>query len=370
MRKPLFAQARFSGGAESLWRLTGVETFDLTGPVSASADVSGSLANPQIEGLVRTVMDINAQQAALIARDDFAATVTGPIKIRSSADGGLISGDVTLNRSFFRFGQASATASLPDIKTREINRRADERPVQVRSRPWRFDLTADAPNRLRVEGLGLDSEWGANLKITGPVDNFIMVGDANLIRGNYTFAGRRFRLERGRIRFVGNQPVNPILDIEAEANLTGLNATINVTGTGNQPEIAFTSIPALPQDELLSRVLFGASIADLSAPEAVQLAAAVASLNSGGGLDPINQLRKAVGLDRLRILPSDTDTGSGTSIAAGKYITRRVYVELITDGKGYSATQLEFQITRWLSILSTISTLGRQSANVRISKDY
>ncbi|MGB5485619.1 translocation/assembly module TamB domain-containing protein, partial [Parasphingorhabdus sp.] len=431
MRKPLFAQARFSGGAESLWRLTGVETFDLTGPVSASADIGGSLANPQIEGLVRTsnarlespltgtvvsniktvgrfdgsrlvlpevtgvtagggtvsgsgsfnfavapgegigiVMDVDARQAALIARDDFAATVTGPIKIRSSPEGGLISGDVTLNRSFFRFGQASATASLPDIKVREINRRADERPVQIRSRPWRFALSADAPNRLQVEGLGLDSEWRANLKISGPVDDFTMVGDANLIRGNYTFAGRRFRLERGRIRFVGNQPVNPILDIEAEANLTGLNATINVTGTGNQPEIAFTSIPALPEDELLSRVLFGASIANLSAPEAVQLAAAVASLNSGGGLDPINQLRKAVGLDRLRILPSDTDTGSGTSIAAGKYITRRVYVELITDGKGYSATQLEFQITRWLSILSTISTLGRQSANVRISKDY
>ncbi|WP_417622576.1 translocation/assembly module TamB domain-containing protein [Parasphingorhabdus sp.] len=431
MRKPLFAQARFNGGAESLWRLTGVETFDLTGPVAASADVSGTLANPQIQGLVRTssarlespltgtvvsnikavgrfdgsrlvlpkltgttasggtlsgsgsfnfavepgegigiVMDINAQQAALIARDDFAATVTGPIKIRSSVEGGLISGDVTLNRSFFRFGQAAATASLPDIKTREINRRADERPVKVRSRPWRFDLAADAPNRLRVEGLGLDSEWAANLKITGPVDNFAMVGNANLVRGNYTFAGRRFRLERGRIRFVGNQPVNPILDIEAEANLTGLNATINVTGTGNQPEIAFTSIPALPEDELLSRVLFGASISDLSAPEAVQLAAAVASLNSGGGLDPINQLRKAVGLDRLRILPSDTDTGSGTSIAAGKYITRRAYVELISDGQGYSATSLEFQITRWLSILSTISTLGRQSANVRVSKDY
>lgn len=432
MRRPLFAQARFNGGAESLWRLTGVETFDLTGPVAASADVTGSLANPEIKGRVSTSsarlespltgtvvsnlktvgqfdgsrlvlpkltgttagggtlsgsgsfnfavapgegigieMDIDARQAALIARDDFAATVTGPIKIRSSPDGGLISGDVTLNRSFFRFGRASATASLPDIKTREINRRADERPVRIRDRPWRFDLTADAPNRLRVEGMGLDSEWSANLKITGPVDNFAMVGTANLLRGNYTFAGRRFRLERGRIRFVGNQPVNPILDIEAEANLTGLNATINVTGTGNQPEIAFSSIPALPQDELLSRILFGASIADLSAPEAVQLAAAVASLNSsGGGLDPINQLRKAVGLDRLRILPSDTDAGSGTSIAAGKYITRRIYVELITDGKGYSATQLEFQITRWLSILSTISTLGRQSANVRVSKDY
>lgn len=431
MRRPLFAQARFSGGAESLWRLTGVETFDLSGPVAASADISGSLANPEIKGQVRTSnarlespltgtvvsnikavgqfdgsrlllpnvtgttagggtvsgsgsfnfavppgegigieMDVNAQQAALIARDDFAATVTGPIKIRSSPEGGLISGDVTLNRSFFRFGRASETANLPDIRTREINRRADERPVRIRDRPWRFALTADAPNRLQVEGLGLDSEWSANLRITGPVDDFAIVGTANLLRGNYTFAGRRFRLERGRIRFVGNRPVNPVMDIEAEANLTGLNATINVTGTGNRPEIVFSSIPALPQDELLSRILFGSSIANLSAPEAVQLAAAVASLNSGGGLDPINQLRKAVGLDRLRILPSDTDTGSGTSIAAGKYITRRIYVELITDGKGYSATQLEFQITRWLSILSTISTLGRQSVNVRVSKDY
>ncbi len=431
LRNPLFAQARFNGEAESLWRLTEVETFDLTGPVSLSADVAGTLENPQIEGQFRTtsarlesgltgtvvtgikangqfdgsrlilpnvtgntkgggtvsgngsfnfavepdegigiVMDVNASKAALIARDDFAATITGPIKIRSSKDGGLISGDVVLNRSFFRFGQASAVAALPQINTREVNRRADERPRRISSRPWRFAINADAPNRLMVDGLGLDSEWRANLKVSGPVDNFALAGNANLIRGNYTFAGRRFSLERGRIRFVGNQPVNPVLDIEAEANLTGLNATINVTGTGNRPEIAFNSIPALPEDELLSRILFGASIADLSAPEAVQLAAAVASLNSGGGLDPINQLRKAVGLDRLRILPSDINSGQGTSIAAGKYITRRAYVELITDGKGYSATRLEFQITRWLSILSSISTLGRQSANVRVSRDY
>ncbi|VAW06020.1 Inner membrane component of TAM transport system [hydrothermal vent metagenome] len=431
LHNPLFAQARFNGTADSLWRLTGVEAFDLTGPLAVSADIGGTFAKPQIRGqLVATnarlesgltgtvisnikargtfngsrlvlpdisgstkgggtvsgsgsfnfavesgvgvgiTLTVLAKNAALIARDDFAATVSGPIKIRNSSAGGLISGDVVLNRSYFKFGRASETVALPQIKVREINRRADERPARVRTRPWRFALSADVPNRLQVEGLGLDSEWRANLKLTGPVDNFSMTGNANLLRGNYTFAGRRFRLERGRIRFVGNQPPNPVLDIEAEANLRGLNATINVKGTGNRPEIAFNSIPALPQDELLSRVLFGDSIANLSAPEAVQLAAAVASLNSGGGLDPINQLRKAAGLDRLRILPSNTDSGTGTSIAAGKYITRRAYVELITDGKGYSATRLEFQITRWLSILSSISTLGRQSANVRVSKDY
>jgi translocation and assembly module TamB len=31
---------------------------------------------------------------------------------------------------------------------------------------------------------------------------------------------------------------------------------------------------------------------------------------------------------------------------------------------------MEYQVTRWLSLLGAISTLGRQSANLRISKDY
>ena len=81
-------------------------------------------------------------------------------------------------------------------------------------------------------------------------------------------------------------------------------------------------------------------------------------------------MRRAVGLDRLRVLPADPQTGAATQIAAGKYVTRRLYAEIVTDGRGYSATRLEFQVTRWLSLLATVSTIGRQSANVRVSKDY
>ena len=75
----------------------------------------------------------------------------------------------------------------------------------------------------------------------------------------------------------------------------------------------------MPQDELLSRILFGTSITNLSAPEALQLASAVAALQSGSGsLDPINALRRAVGLDRLRVVPADVATGQKTAIARGQ----------------------------------------------------
>ena len=222
-----------------------------------------------------------------------------------------------------------------------------------------------------MRGLGIDSLWRTDLAIGGNVSAPRLNGRADLDRGEYEFAGRSFRLEHGIIRFRGESPVDPLLDIRAEAQVQGLNASVNVRGTGLKPEITFASVPALPQDELLSRILFGTSITNLSAPEAVQLASAIAALQSGSGsLDPINAVRRAVGLDRLRIVPADIATGQKTAISAGKYIGRKLFVEVITDGQGYSATRVEYQVTRWLSILSSISTIGRTSANVRVSKDY
>jgi translocation and assembly module TamB len=429
-RAGVFAQLRYDGPADTLWRLSRVELFDLSGPVSIAADVSGTVASPTIRGAVQakgariesattgTVLSnvqaggrfagsrlaierftadagkggrvsgsgrfdfaaaggigldlaLNADKARMIERDDIAATVSGPLRFRSSGRGGVISGAVRLDRSRYRLGQASASTAVPRLIVREINTPDGGDETSAPPAPWRLDIRAKAADQLFVTGLGLTSEWSADLTIGGSPDNPAITGRADLIRGDYEFAGREFDLARGVIRFAGEVPANPALDIEANADSTGLNASIRVTGVALKPEITFTSVPALPQDELLSRLLFGTSITNLSAPEALQLAAAVAALRDGnGGLNPINAVRRAAGLDRLRILPADPQTGQGTSIAAGKYVTRRLFAEIVTDGAGYSATRVEFQVTRWLSLLSSISTLGRQSANVRVSKDY
>ncbi|KQM65155.1 hypothetical protein ASE75_07690 [Sphingomonas sp. Leaf17] len=427
---PLTAQLRYVGPADTLWRLTGVELFDLSGPVSIAADAGGRVASPTIRGRVqasgariesavtgtvltnvqavgrfggsRLVIDrfgadagkggrvtgtgqfdfaaanglgidlrLQADKAVMIARDDIAATVTGPLSFTSDGSGGVIAGDVVLDKSRYRLGQAAAAGAVPKLNIREINVPGGDEDEARIARPWTLAVKARAANQLLVSGLGLTSEWSADLDIGGEPQNPAITGRATMIRGDYEFAGREFELERGIIRFSGETPANPALDIAANADSTGLRATIRVTGTALKPEIAFSSTPALPEDELLSRLLFGTSITNLSAPEALQLAAAVAALQNGGnGLNPINAVRRAAGLDRLRILPADVQTGQGTSIAAGKYVTRRLYAEIVTDGQGYSATQVEFQVTRWLSLLSSISTLGRQSVNVRVSKDY
>jgi len=425
---PMLLQMRYAGPADTLWRLSGVEVFDLSGPVAIGADISGRLVDPQIRGSLQAngariesavtgmvVERINASgrfsgprlvlsgisgstpgggslsgsgvvdfsgghagldlkfetsRARLLDRDDIAATVTGPLTIKSSGEGGTISGKLRLNNGRFTLGRASAAASVPQLRVRNVGQDAEAVIELKQLQPWKLDVDV-AGGDLTVRGLGIDSRWNTNVRIGGSVDAPRLTGRADLVRGDYEFAGRNFRLERGIIRFRGESPPDPILDIRAEAQVQGLDASILVSGTGLKPEIRFASVPQLPQDELLSRILFGTSITNLSAPEALQLASAVAALRSGSGnLDPINALRRAVGLDRLRILPADVATGQKTSISAGKYIGRKLFVEVITDGQGYSATRAEYQVTRWLSILSSISTIGTTSANVRVSKDY
>ena len=199
-----------------------------------------------------------------------------------------------------------------------------------------------------------------------------VTGRVQLVRGDYDFAGRRFSLTKGDVRFQGQFPPDPIIDIVAESSANGFTAQLSITGTSQKPEIKFSSVPSLPEDEVLSRILFGESVTNLSAPEAIQLAAALASLRptSGKGFNPIGAVRKGLGIDRLRILPADTATGRKTSIAAGQYIGRNVYVELATDAQGFTATNIEVSLTRSLSVLSQVATLGGMSVSLKWKRDY
>lgn len=428
----LFAQMRYDGPMEALYRLAAIEGFDLTGLITIAADARGTLAQPQVRGsikgdnlrLLSTIsgtdvrnvrargsfagsrlnitsftgttrdegvvsgsgmidlanlgegrgpqMDLkaSAKRARLINTGGFRATITGPLRIVSDGRGGTIAGRVRIDRASWQLGRAEEVMELPDIPVTEINRAADAAPARVASAPWRYLIDAKSSARIDVDGMGLDSEWGADLIVRGTTSDPRIGGEAKVVRGFYNFAGTQFELTRGVIDFDENVPIDPRLNIQAVTTTDSLAVTVNVRGSAQAAEISFTSNPSLPEEEILSRLLFGDSITTLSATDALQLGTAVASLRGGSGMDPINKLRGAIGLDRLRIVAADPALGRETGVALGKNLGKRIYIELVTDGRGYSATQLEYRITSWLALLGSVSTIGRNSVLAEVSRDY
>lgn len=365
----LSARGRFDGSRFNLTRFSGRAG---EGTVSGSGYID--LSNLSTSRGPSMDIRLAARNAELLELANMGATITGPMRIVSDGRGGTIAGRLTANDARWRLGAAAeAIAELPMITTTERNLPGDIAPPIAQTAPWRYLIDVSAPGTIKVDGLGLDSFWSSsNLRIRGTTSDPRLGGRVEVVprQGFYSFAGRRFELTRGRIDFDQNVPIDPRLDLVAETQVDGLAVTVDIAGSASQTEITFSSTPALPQEELLARLLFGGSITDLSATDALQLGAAVASLRGGSGLDPINEVRSAIGLDRLRIVPADAALDRGTSVALGKRIADRFYVEIITDGAGYSATNAEFRISRWLNLLASVSTIGRNSATLEYRRDY
>jgi len=433
---PLAGGIRYNGPAEVLWSLGGLADMQLSGPIGVAADFSGRVQSPQLTGIVRannltfvhetygtritqlalqgrftsselqierlsgragsgtisgtgTVgfasaagypMDIRLKldDAKLARSDNLGATLTGDLAITNSrANGALISGDLSLPEvryQIIRQGAAQVVELAGVRRKGEPLPTVDAATQQSDAAPsiWKLDLRLRADNRLFIAGMGLESEWSADLRVQGTTATPSILGEADLIRGTYSFSGQRFDVTRGHIAFTGTRPPNPRLDIVASADIKDVTVNIVVSGSANNPQIAFTSSPALPQDEIMARILFGGSVTEISAIQAVQLASSLNSLRGGGGgLNPLGKLRSAGGFDRLRILGADDTTGRGTAVAAGFYLSNDIYLEIITDARGFTATQIEIALSKALSILSQVSTSGGgNNVNVRYRKQY
>ncbi len=431
---PLSGGIRYNGPSGVLFSLAALPNQQLTGPIAVAADFGGTANAPRLHGLIRAdnltydnetygtrlsqmriaarfnndrleLTSLNARagdgtvqaqgtiglaadsgypisltakldNARLAKSDSLGATATGTIALTNGRDGGLIKGDLIIPEARYAIIR-QGSAEVPELTG--VRRKSDIRLARPTDRPnpppppglFRLDLRVRADNKLFVSGMGLESEWSMDMRIGGTSKAPTISGGLDIVRGTYSFAGTRFEVTRGRVRFRGGALTDPDIDIQATTSKNGTTFVINVTGTGERPQIAFTSSPALPQDEVLSRLLFGTNPTNLSATEAIQLAAALNSLRgSGGGLNPLGKLRSATGFDRLRILGADEASGRGTALAAGKYLTDDIYIEIVTDARGFTATQLTVALTKALSVLSQTGSFGGSNVQFKYSKDY
>lgn len=235
----------------------------------------------------------------------------------------------------------------------------------------RLDIALKAPDEIYVTGMGLESEWKADIVLRGTTEAPRVTGEIELVRGTLGFAGRSFELQEGRVTFPTGDAFDPAIRLLASDTIETVTVSVSVTGRASNPQIAFSSVPGLPQDEIVSRILFGDSITTLSPLQAVQLASSLNTLSgSGGGLSPLGALQSATGIDRLRVLGPDDTVGRGAALAAGQYITKDIYIEVITDARGYTATQLEISLTPALSLLSQAGGSGQSNLSIRYRKDY
>jgi translocation and assembly module TamB len=299
------------------------------------------------------------------------ASVSGAVTVNRAADGhAKLTGALKVDRADIVAATPTPTGVVA-LDVIEINRPKAEgeesaAPRSSAAPPVALDVTIKAPRGVFVKGKGLNVELSLDAHVGGTVNAPQLSGAANLVLGSYDFAGKRFDFDqRGSIK-LGSSPDEIRLDLSATLTEPTLTAVVRVTGTAAKPEIKLSSTPVLPEDEVLSEVLFGSSAAQLGPSQAAELASALASLAGGGGFDVLGRLRQFAGLDRLALGAGV----SGTGVAGGKYISDNVYVELIGGGREGTAASVEWRVRKNFSIISEVGTQGDAQLSVQFRKNY
>ena len=305
---------------------------------------------------------ITAHQAQPLSSDLLTATLDMDLAVKGQAKSRVdLDGLITIDKAAINIpsGLPPSVAKLDVIRPGET-----PPPPAATSAPLviGLGLTVAAPGQIFVRGHGLDANLGGKLTVDGTTAAPIVHGGFDMVHGTFSLAGVNLTFTKGHVGFNGTGPTNkidPSLDFTAESYVGNTTATLQVGGYASAPKIILSSTPPLPPDQVLALILFNQTTTKLSAVQIASVAAALAQLSGvggGGGPGLLGSVQNGLGLDRLSV---GGGNGSGTSVEAGKYIARGVYVgaKQSTSGAGTQA-QVQINLTRRLKLNSTVGTGG------------
>jgi translocation and assembly module TamB len=367
------------------------DRFNLTS-FSATDNASGTL-NARGEVALRGPSGPTAQLSATLAnfrvaaRDEAVATASGTVAIAGPLTAPKVTAPLKIDRADIRLPD-SLPPNIVVLKVVERNGRSEQAPpVAADQQPAvaaALDITVDMPGNIFVRGHGLESEWRGRLTITGTSAAPAIAGSLEQIRGSVDLLGKTFTLTRGVITFDGTAKLDPVIDIVAEASASDITAQVNINGPASAPKITLSSVPTVPQDEILARVLFNRGAGQITAAEGLQLAAAAGTL-AGGGPGVLDRLRGGLGLDWFRLgsgpsgpasstLNPRATTGSsagGTALSAGKYIAPGVSVG-VSQGLSppTSKVTVEIEVRPHLTVQGEAGQSGSTGIGLNYNYDY
>lgn len=358
----------FDGQRASVERISGNISQGGTISVAGSVDISGQFpANLRIDIANGRYNDGEVIDALF----DASLVVDGPL-----LGGATMSGTVALGRTEIQLpDQLTATSTAIDVThvnappnfvpplAAETRREGGPSPTGN----LRLDIEVTNSGGIFVRGFGVDSEFGGSLRVTNTVSNPQAVGAFTMRRGRIEVLGRRFELTSGRLTFAGD--LTPVVDFTATTRTSDAVVEVRVIGPADDPTISFTSNPDLPEEEILSRLLFDRNVSSLSALQVAQLLDAAAQFSGGSsGQGFFSRIRNAIGVDDLDIRQN---ASGGTTVGLGKRINENLTVGVEAGTKSENErVRIDLDITPNLKATGSAGTGGSGSLGLTYEREY
>jgi hypothetical protein len=391
----LAVHGRDVGGVEVTMKSTDFKVIDNElGNLRLDTDLrlTGELRAPRLEGSV----DVNT--GTLDVAEILAQVTTNPYATKATelpTDEPMTAAEkVRQNAEIPADAQARQPGSGADTApntTAAAQKTAAEAPAATALAPTGslfdkldLDLALGVPSDLVLKGQDLRASSGSvglgdvNVTVGGairvwkvPFDVLRLTGEVNTVRGNYTFQGRRFDIQRdGRIRFIGTDEIDPLLDLEAHRTIQSVEAIVQVRGTLREPELTFRSNPPLEEADILSLIVFNQPVNELGEGQQVSLAQRAGDLAGGylaSGL--ARSIGNALNLNEFE-LQAVGENGEGPSVTLGQQVGKNLFFRVRQAFGSAQATEfiLEYQLADFLRLQATAAEVSSGAQRIQFRR--
>ena len=312
------------------------------GPVRFGGRIDG-------EGYQPTRVDVTMTGESMLLRfpEGMRSLVDAELTVQGPVDAPALAGIVTVRNAVYsrQFGEGSG---LFDLTTTAVSGGvASPAPALAPALPLRYDVRIVAPSTLEIRNNAARLFASADLQLRGTFDRPLLLGSAEVDRGEFAFEGRRYQITRGTIDFNNPTRIEPFFDIETETRVRVPGQTYRIiaraAGTLDRLTPSFEADPPLAEVEVLG-LLFG-DVApgqdveflrystDITPQQQLLRERATRALTGTLSSEVGRAVEQTFGVDTFQLTPSLVDPNAQSSrldpaarLTIGKRLSERIYL--------------------------------------------
>ena len=191
-------------------------------------------------------LSLNAKSVTLASTEVLNGKINGALELHGHLQELWLKGKGVLSPLNVSIEQAFRT-SIPTIRYTEANEKAA---VSSGMPKIHIHLVLSADQQAFVRGRGIETEIGGQLTLTGTPNNLSYRGQFDTKRGRIDAFGKRFILQNGTVQ-ISNDVIN--MRVQAMYETTEFQYFVELYGNQDAPKVRLSSIPSMPEDEILAR---------------------------------------------------------------------------------------------------------------------
>ena len=245
----------------------------------------------------------------------------------------------------------------------------------------KLDLSVRTAPELQMKTAVARLSGDADLRLRGSAARPSVLGRADILEGDATFNGIKFRLERGDITFANPVAIEPQVNLQATTHVRNYDLDVTVTGTPDRLNVNYRSEPPLPKSDIIALLALGRTseeseqLQQQSGQTLFNDEATALIINQAINATVSNRLQKLFGVSRIKIDPQGMTTETNPTARGPQVTIEQQFANNVTltysTNVSQSSQQIiqgEYYINRNLSVVGTRDQNGVVSFDVRIRR--